>query len=114
MAKEPVAEIGDEDYWIVRHTHDVDVAAELMRARLFEEHLENGCPRQSTADVLARIVHTCGDECRAAIDVGEPHQVWMRVAPCLPDSYGAAEGWAFQYHQADGPGRGAFPAVVFR
>jgi hypothetical protein len=38
---------------------------------------------------------------------------WRKVH-CLPNSYGAFEGWGWTLHGADGPGRGAFQGVYFR
>lgn len=104
--REPVAEVGAEDYRIVRHTHDVELARALMRAKLLEE---NGCPGDSMSFCQP------GEEerCSHPFALGQPRQVFMRRVYCLPNSYGAWEGWGFQYHDADGPGRGAFPAVVF-
>lgn len=90
--REPVAEIGAEDYRIVRHTHDVDLATKLMRARLDEEY---GPPEFGPREV------------------GTPWQAWIRIVPCLPNSYGAGEGWKFEYRHAKPHARGAFRAVVF-
>lgn len=96
--RQPVAEIGAEDYRIVRHTHDVELARKLMHAEIDREHRETyGEPWSGGSE-----------------DVGKPRQAWMRVVPCLPNSYGASEGWAFQYQDAEPHARGAFPAVVFR
>lgn len=92
----PVADIAAEDFRIVRHTHDIELATKLMQAELNQD---------------------CG---QSYIDefgppkVGRPVQVWCRITPCLPNSYGAAEGWAFQYMTDAKPhSRGAFRAVVF-
>jgi len=102
---DPVAEIGDEDYLVVRHTHDVALAAQLMRAKLLAE---DGCPQWHTPEEQ----HTCTDACLPAAALGRPAKVHLRIVPCLPHSAGAAAGWAFEYQPAD-PGPGAFPAVVF-
>lgn len=112
--REPFAETVDEDYRIVRHTHDVDLAAELMRDEILKGYAEYGCPEESWADIEAGHIHTCTSACRDAIQLGVAEQKWVRIVPCLPGSYGATEGWTFQYQHADKPGRGAFPAVVFR
>jgi hypothetical protein len=95
--REPVAEIGAEDYRIVRHTHDVELATTLMVAKLVKEIVDVAWP-----EPLDQI----------AVSPGRPRQVWMRIVPCLPGSYGDAEGWKFEYRECD-QGRGAFPAVVF-
>ncbi len=99
--REPVAELGDEDYRIVRHTHDVELARRLMAERLTAElRAEFGRHFDETEDAFS------------PADVGTPQQVHMRIVPCLPGSYGDGEGWRFEYRHC-GPGRGAFPAVVF-
>lgn len=108
--REPVAELGYEDFRIVRHTHDVELADRLMRDKILAEE---GCQQQYMA-AMAGTPHTCSDECRALVVVGKPVQVWARVAPCLPGSYGDSDGWAYTFHYANGPGPGAFRAVEFR
>jgi hypothetical protein len=93
--REPVAEIGAEDYRIVRHTHDVELATELMQAELNRDY---------------------GQECVAEFGepaVGRPVQVWCRITPCLPNSFGASEGWSSAYTYAEPHSRGSFRAVVF-
>jgi hypothetical protein len=107
--REPVAELGDDGYRIVCHTHDVELAAELMRAKLTEDE----CSRYTMDEFRAGKAHTCTAECRAAVDPGKGRQIYVRKIHCLDSSYGAGEGWAFQYHECQ-KGRGAFPAVVFR
>lgn len=102
---DPVAEIGHEDYLVVRHTHDVTLAAQLMRAKLLAE---DGCPQWHAPEER----HTCTGACLPDAALGRAAQVHLRVVPCLPHSYGAAEGWEFEYQRAE-PGPGAFPAVVF-
>lgn len=94
--REPVAELGAEDYRIVKFTHDVELAEQLMRAELAREH--------SSPEWL---------DSNEEPSVGRPRLEWVRITPCLPNSYGAFEGWRFVYTYAKGPGRGAFPAVVF-
>lgn len=104
MTREPVAEIGDDDYRVVRHTHDVGDAETLLRAKL-GCHSEIGCCESEGC-------YTTG--CTGVVDVGTPKLVWLRIVPCPPRSVGAAMGWKFHYWECDRPGRGAFPAVVFR
>lgn len=98
MAKrEPVAEIGVDDYRIVRHTHDIELAKRLMLAEVRREYRAE-----------------CGEDPDYELeDVGTPRQRWMRIVPCLPGTIGHTDGWRFEYQDADGPGRGVFPAVVF-
>ena len=91
MKREPVAEIGEDDYRIVRHTHDIELARRLMAEKLTAE-----------ADYGTYEPH----------EVGRPRQVWMRVVNALPGSFAEACGWKFQYVECE-RGRGAFPAVVF-
>jgi hypothetical protein len=97
--REPVAEIGAEDYLIVRHTHDVDLATRLMRAKLIEEYV--------------REMGALADDDYAP-DPGKGRPEWIRIVPALPNSYAAAEGWEFTYATAKPHSSGAFPAVVFR
>lgn len=80
--------------WIVRHTHDMDLALRLLREHLVKAELWD------EADTLKWTL----DDAR---------QVWRRIVPCLPNSFGAGEGWAFAYGHADEGQRGAFPAVEF-
>lgn len=103
----PVAELGDEDYRIVRHTHDVELAERLMRQRLLNEY---GCETWHPGGPGAPLID---HDCLAEVRVGTPRQRWVRIVPCLPGSSGDMDGWAFEYRHADGPGRGVFPAVVF-
>ena len=108
--REPVAEIGDEDYRIVRYTHDIDLATQLMRAHL---KVYYGCPRDGEDDGCP-ILAPVGDCPHEWERVGKPEQVYARIQHALPNSYAAAEGWTYAYHEYEKPGRGAFPAVVFR
>lgn len=105
--REPIAEIADEDYRIVRHTHDVELARKLMRAEL---RARNGCPMYGREDGC----RSAADEetCTHEIDPGQPQQVHVRIVPCLPGSYGYG-CWEFEYRECK-PGRGAFRAVVFQ
>jgi hypothetical protein len=111
--REPVAEIGEDDYRIVRHTHDIELASHLMRAKISEDE----CPRYTMEDLQARRAHVCTQECEDAIqssvDPGKAKQVYVRILGAIPGSLAEAEGWAFQYYECE-RGRGAFPAVVFR
>lgn len=95
-ARTPVAELGCEDYRIVKFTHDVGLATELMRTRLNEEYRTPVDPEPFRDK-----------------NVGKPRLAWIRIVPCLDSSYGAAEGWAFEYQPARANTRGAFRAVVF-
>jgi hypothetical protein len=105
--RQPVAEIGAEDYRIVRHTHDVDLATRLMRA---EELRAYGCPGDGW--------NYCEDlrnpDCPHARVFGKPVPVWVRIIPALPNSWAASEGLHYTYNPAKPHTRGAFKAVEFR
>lgn len=105
--REPVAEIGAEDYRIVRHTHDVELAERLMRAELLRE---NGCPGDGW--------NFCPDfqnpDCPHDFRLGKPVQVWVRIVPALPNSYAAGEGLSYTFNPADPHSPGAFRAIEFR
>lgn len=91
--REPVAELGAEDYRVVKHTHDVALAERLMR--------------EAVAKDRGLELHEVGTP-------GRPVAVWLRVQPCLPNSYGAGEGWSYAFHPTAAGARGAFRAVEFR
>lgn len=114
--REAVAEVGAEGYFIVRHTHDVRRAAGLLRAELLRDS-EYGCPRAMCGlyrwDGAARRMVLTDAVCLHKWDIGKPRLEWVRILPALPNSYAAAEGWAFTYQPAEPHTRGAFPAVVF-
>jgi hypothetical protein len=107
--REPVAEIAAGEYRIVRHTHDVELASRLMRAKLLSDY---GCPGDGTADGFCPPDHT-DDDCPHDPHVGTPRREWMRIVHCLPGSFGDGEGWSFEYQNAEPGTRGAFRAVVF-
>jgi hypothetical protein len=96
--RELVAEIGDDDYLIVKYTHDVTLALNLMAAKLKSEWWD------PPADVDERIARR----------LGLPVLRWVRCLGPLPGSHAEWEGWAYAFHEHDAPSRGAFPAVVFR
>jgi hypothetical protein len=105
--REPIAEIGCEDYRIVRHTHDVRLAAGLMRAKLLDE---DGCPEMDCDwGVWGK-----RKVCLHKRDLGGGEPLWVRIVPALPNSYAAAEGWKFTYQHTAPHAIGAFPAVVFQ
>lgn len=89
--REPEAVIGYDDYMIVKFTHDVELARELMRTAIKD-------------------MYNLGDDDPIRLD--DPYKCWVRIVPCLPSSYGYGE-YRFEYQHAKGPGRGAFPAVIF-
>lgn len=82
-----------DDGWLVRHTHDVDLAANMVRHH------------------LVRNERWTADAARTSITTDRAKVRWYRVTPCLPGSYGDSEGWAYQYTVAEPGGRGAFRAV---
>jgi hypothetical protein len=100
---EPVAEIGADDYLIVKHTHDVEVARTLMTRELVDK---NEFPGDAESLTLARREYF-------AKRLSRPKQRYVRIVPALDNSFAASEGWTYAYHECDEPGRGAFPAVVF-
>jgi hypothetical protein len=109
--RKPVAEIGAEDYRIVRHTHDVHEAADLMSTELREKH---GCPGDGAGN-YCDIPDPAGlATCRHEHHLGKAVQVWVRIVPALPNSYAAAEGLTFTYNGAKPHSPGAFRAVEFR
>lgn len=83
-----------EGGWIVRHTHDVELAAELLHDHLVRDGYYD------SREVAA-----------GRFPADKARQCWYRVTPCLPGSYGYDEGWAYQYLVAKPGGRGAFRAV---
>lgn len=95
----PLAEVGDDGYLLVRHTHDVELARALMRSALSDSYWE---PNEAAG--------------KAALEqrLIAPFQIWVRIVNALPNSFAAAEGWPYQYVEQKSPSRGAFPAVVFR
>lgn len=92
--RQPAVHEVAESGWVVRHTHDVDQARELLVAH---------CRAQEWWD----------DERVTVWDGVKGRQVWLRIVPCLPNSWGAAEGYAFTYNPAEPHSRGAFRAVEF-
>ena len=107
VTREPVAEIGAEDYFIVRHTHDVELATRLMRAELLEA---NGCPGEEWT--FCKDFHDPG--CPHDFRLGKPVQVWVRIVPALPNTYAAAEGLTATFNPAEPGSPGAFRAVEFQ
>jgi hypothetical protein len=105
----PGAEVGAEDYRIVRHTHDVELATKLMRAALLAA---TGCPGDGLSpDGFCKPLNN--PDCPHPFALGNPQQEWIRIVPALPNSFAAFEGWKFTYSPAKPHSRGAFPAVVF-
>lgn len=96
--RDPEALMLAEDGVLVKHTHDVELADRLAREALAGWNLAED---ERTPDRVA------------AMPLGRRVVGWFRIAPCLPHSYGAGEGWAWQLHPAPGPGRGAFPGVEY-
>lgn len=105
--REPVAEICDEDYRIVRHTHDFELAAKLMRAEVLKA---DGCP----GDGRDYCPDFRGEGCPHLVRLGKPVPVWVRIVPALPNSYAAAEGLRYTFNPAPPHAPGAFRAVEFR
>lgn len=94
VSREPeVHEVG-EGGWLVRFTGDVSQAADLLHAHLVAEK-------------------QCDDltQARTRWPATEGRFGWKRVVPALPNSWAAAEGYAFYYQDAEPGARGAFRAV---
>lgn len=103
VSRDPQAYIGVDNYQVVKFTHDIELATRLMRDAILDEF---GCwTLHCTATSMA--------PCEHPQRIGRPVQVWLRTVHCLPNSYGAGEGWDWQHVHAKGRGRGAYPAVVF-
>lgn len=105
--REPVAEIGAEDYRIVRHTHDVDLAEQLMRVEQLKQY---GCP----GDGFNYCKDLWDPACPHPFRLGKAEQVWVRIVPALPNSYAESEGLKYTFNPAKPNERGAFKAVEFR
>lgn len=91
--REPEALPLTEGGWLVKHTHDLDLAARLVRAGLVKEE---GLTEDEAAAVKL-----------------DPRPIWCRILGALPGSCAEAEGWGWEYRHASGPARGAFRAVEF-
>lgn len=94
--RKPVAEPLAEGGVLVKHTHDVHVAADLAGALVAWQYYEE------FGEVYLRKVRW-----------QRARPIWCRILGILPGSLGAAEGWAWEYCTTNGPGRGAFRAVEF-
>lgn len=102
--REPVAEIGAEDYLIVKYTHDIDLARELMTQALVEEAAWPGDPYSV---VVARRE-------RIAQRLARPKATWVQAQPVLLDIAVTEQSWQATYHCSyDQPGPSVFPAVMF-
>ena len=93
---EPEAVIFDDGYLVVKHTHDVELAALLMSQLMVRQ----GWYEYARAAQEYRL-HS-------------PKQVYLRVRAALPGSEAAAMGWKLVVDEVDEPARGVFQAVVFR
>lgn len=97
--REPTAVyLSEGDGVLVKHTQDVELAAQLARAEIAAQELPSS---ERTPEVVG------------AIQLGRPRVGWYRITHCLPSSWGAGEGYAWTYWPTTGPTRGAFPAVEF-
>lgn len=89
--KTPAACLLDEGAALVKHTHDIDLATTLVKQAVAED----------------------GDWTADEIVPTNPRVIWCRIINTLPGSWAEAEGYAWTYAAAPGPGRGVFPAVEF-
>ena len=94
--RKPEALMTADGAWLVKHTHDIDLAAQLVRAAIVEGYYAD-----------------CGAVYLRKPDAGQGRAIWCWIGGPLPGSLAQAEGWAWQYHYADAPRRGVFPAVEF-
>ncbi len=92
--REPEAVLCADGVVLVKHTTDVDLARRLALDALVAD------------DAVPA-------ELRGEYNLGRVRVGHIRIVGCLPNSYGAGEGWGWQYLYAAGPARGAFPAVEF-
>jgi hypothetical protein len=65
------------------------------------------------AELAAALVRKWAGENDVRIDPREGKVIWCRILGRLPGSLAEAEGWAWEYRYAEGPGRGVFRAVEF-
>lgn len=89
----PEAVFGADGFLFVKHTHDLDVARELMANALREQY---SWPADSITRQLTRY-KVC----------------WVRQTPALASSYAASAGWPYAFHEQDHPARGAYPSIIF-
>lgn len=105
MGREPMADVCDDGYRIVRHTHDVELARELMRAAEIRQY---GCPGGADFGFCADLNNP---DCPHLTIRGEGRQVYVRIITTLPGM--PADGhFGYIYKECE-PKRGAFKAVVF-
>lgn len=95
--RDPVAYIGEDDYFIVVFTHDEALARDALLNEMRSLDMTESIAFESLTKRTLR-----------------SKKVWARKVPALPNSYAAAQGWAFSWHEYDKPSRGASLAVVFR
>lgn len=86
--------------WTVDEADDIEGALDLFGARP-----DDGEVIPEAVDGVAEWCH----QMLATARVG-----YYRKVACLPNSYGAWEGWRWQLQFASGPGPGAFRGVYFR
>lgn len=101
--REPEAVVGEEDYLIVKFTHDVEEARRLMTREVVDK---NECPGDPEGFTQARREHF-------AKRLSRPKVTYVRIQGAIPGSFAESEGWSYSYHEVNGPARGAFKAVVF-
>lgn len=82
---------------LVKHTHDLELADRLAREAIVE----------------AELFGEATEEERGAILLGTPRPGWVRIIHCLPNSWGADEGWSWTYERDRQGKPGVFPAVEF-
>ena len=102
---EPYADVCEDGYRIVRHTHDVEMARELLRIAELKAY---GCPG-------GRKFEMCEDlrnpDCPHLTIRGAGRQVYVRIIQVFADNP-LSDDFAYLYKECN-RSRGAFPAVVF-
>ena len=109
-----------EGEWLVRGTLDPQLALSLVVDVMDEGDLESllygvspgaHVDRPWYGDLDPEAVQRVADWCHHMIDSAVPGL--YRKVHCLPNSYGAYHGWAWDLRPADARGPGVFEAVEF-
>lgn len=103
--REPFADVCGDGYRVVRHTHDVELARELLRVAELKQY---GCPGGADFSFCTDLNDP---NCPHLTIRGEGKQVYVRIITTLPGSP-VGDEFAYLYQECE-PKRGAFPAVVF-
>ena len=107
--REPYADVCEDGYRIVRHTHDVELAREMLRVAELKAY---GCPGGSDF-AFCENVSDPGPNCPHLTIRSAGRPIYTRITRVLPNSP-LSDEYAYLYKECAGPGRGAFKAVEFR